>query len=123
MSDIRTDRERVTSDTHLNNESNSSNSLKRFQTKSTFVHRRVADSNVLISVGENIANFNGYIELNASADFLWEQMKDPCTEEELVSSLEAGFNLSHEQAKDDVHEFLRELISNDMITVSRGDCL
>mgnify|MGYP004602543725 CR=1 FL=1 len=90
MSDIRTDRERVTSDTHLNNESNSSNSLKRFQTKSTFVHRRVADSNVLISVGENIANFNGYIELNASADFLWEQMKDPCTEEELVSSLEAG---------------------------------
>lgn len=69
MSDIRTDRERVTSDTHLIDES-SSNSLKRFQSKSTFVHRRVADSNVLISVGQNIANFNGYIELNTSADFL-----------------------------------------------------
>lgn len=118
MSDIRTDRERVTSDTHLNDESNSSNSLKRFQSKSTFVHRRVADSNVLISVGQNIANFNGYIELNTSADFLWEQMKEPCTEEELVSSLEVEFNLSHEQAKEDVHDFLRELISNDMITVS-----
>lgn len=118
MSDIRTDRERVTSDTHLNDESNSSNSLKRFQSKSTFVHRHVADSNVLISVGQNIANFNGYIELNASADFLWEQMKEPCTEEELISSLKTKFDLSYEQAREDVHDFLRELISNDMITVS-----
>ena len=46
-------------------------SRKTYQASQNFIHRKIADSDVLISVGSNIANFNGYIELNGSAADLW----------------------------------------------------
>ena len=91
---------------------------KKFQSKSYYIHRRIAGNDVLISVGENIANFNGYIELNASAAFLWDEMKEPRTSEELEESLEEHFNLPHEKAVEDVLDFLKELQENNMVTVS-----
>lgn len=91
---------------------------KKFQSKSDYVHRRIASNDVLISVGENIANFNGYIELNSSAAFLWDEMKEPRTSEELEKALEEHFHLSHEKAVEDVIDFLKELRENDMVLVS-----
>lgn len=89
--------------------------IKTFQTKKSYVHRKVADKDVLISVGRNIANFNGYIELNASAAFLWEEMKEPRTVAELEQALEKQFDLPHEQAAEDVHDFLEELQKQAMV--------
>lgn len=90
---------------------------KKFQSKSDYVHRRIVDNDVLISVGENIANFNGYIELNSSAAFLWDEMKEPRTSGELEKSLEEHFHLPHEKAVEDVQDFLKELQENDMVLV------
>lgn len=92
-------------------------SSKKFQSKSDYVHRRIVDNDVLISVGENIANFNGYIELNSSAAFLWDEMKEPRTSGELEKSLEEHFHLPHETAVADVQDFLKELQENDMVLV------
>ena len=92
-------------------------SSKKFQSKSDYVHRRIVDNDVLISVGENIANFNGYIELNSSAAFLWDEMKEPRTSGELEKSLEEHFHLPHETAAEDVQDFLKELQDNDMVLV------
>ena len=95
---------------------------KTFQSKGDYVHRRIVDNDVLISVGENIANFNGYIELNISAAFLWDEMKEPRTASELEKALEEHFNLPHDKAVEDVLDFLKELQENDMVIVSRrGD--
>lgn len=90
---------------------------KKFQSKSDYVHRRIADNDMLISVGENIANFNGYIELNSSAAFLWDEMKEPRTSEELEKLLEEHFHLSHEKAVEDVIDFLNKLKEHDMVTM------
>jgi len=40
-----------------------------YQAKKGFVHRSIAGNDVLISVGANVANFNGYIMLNPTAFF------------------------------------------------------
>lgn len=40
---------------------------KKYQASKDYIHRKIADSDVLISVGSNIANFNGYIQINDSA--------------------------------------------------------
>lgn len=91
---------------------------KKFQLKSDYVHCRIADNAVQIAVGENIANFNGYIELNSSAAFLWDEIKEPRTSGELEKSLEEHFHLPHEKAVEDVQDFLKELRENDMVLVS-----
>lgn len=88
-----------------------------FQVKNNFVHRTVAGSEVLISIGSNIANFNGYVEMNPSAAYLWEAMKEPKTAAQLEQALEEKFCISHEQAAEDVQDFLKELQEHDMVLV------
>mgnify|MGYP000428236159 CR=1 FL=1 len=50
-----------------------------FQAKDCYIHRKIGDSDVLICIGQNIADFNGYIELNATAALLWETLQEPST--------------------------------------------
>ena len=91
---------------------------KRFQIKSCYLLRQIGGSNVLVSVGENIVNFNGYIELNVGASFLCKEMKEPRTASELEKALEDEFQLPHSKAVEDVLEFLKELQEKDMVMVS-----
>ena len=88
---------------------------ERFQVKDCFIHRKVAGNDVLISVGSNIANFNGYIELNSTAAALWDEMKEPKTCKELETYLEKTYDLQHGDAAEDVLEFIKELWQHEMI--------
>ena len=90
-----------------------------FQVKNNYVHRKVAGRNVLISIGDNIANFNGYIELNESAACLWECMKNPCTIRKLIRTLMDEFEISDKQAEEDTIEFLTELQTHHMVIVGK----
>ena len=91
--------------------------IKTYQVKIGYIHRKVAGADVLISVGGNVANFNGYIQLNPAASFLWDQMKAPATCEELAGKLAETFEIDFEQAREDVLDFLKELEDHDMVEV------
>lgn len=96
---------------------NNENNATTYQVKPGYIHRKVAGSDVLISVGGNVADFNGYIELNAAAANLWDWMKEPCTAEQLSEKLENTFGIDHAQAEADVWDFLKELQEHDMVVV------
>lgn len=87
---------------------------KIYQVKPGYVHRKVAGADVLISVGGNVANFNGYIELNEAASHLWDWLKEPCTCAQLAEKLAGTFAVSVPQAEEDVRAFLDELLAHDM---------
>ena len=86
-----------------------------YQTQDFFVHRKIADTDVLISVSDNVANFNGYITLNTTASFLWDSLKEPCTVSELTNKLTEEFDVSEETAKKDVENFIEMLLKNSMV--------
>ncbi len=90
---------------------------QKYQTSGNYIHRKIADTDVLISIGANIANFNGYIQLNESAAALWERLAKPSTRAELERFLEEKYGIPQEQAVQDVTDFLEELGSHDMVTV------
>lgn len=90
---------------------------KTFQAKKNYIHRSVSGTEVLISVGANIANFNGYIELNESALTLWQALEEPSTAEQLEHILEEKYGVSHRQASEDVLDFLRELNDHEMVDI------
>ena len=87
-----------------------------YQAQEYFVHRKVADTDVLISVSTNVANFNGYITLNPTASFLWDSLKEPRTVGALTNMLTEEFDVSEETAKKDVEQFLEMLLRNSMVT-------
>ena len=91
-----------------------------YRTQDCYVHRKVAGNDVLISVGANLANFNGYITLNATAAFLWEKLQVPRTAEFLIRELLASFEVSEEEARRDVLEFLQYLQKHSMVSVSEN---
>jgi hypothetical protein len=88
-----------------------------YKAKEDFVHRKVAESDVLISVGANVANFNGYITLNPTASLLWDALATPQTIDTLTQMLTTEFDVSDEVAKTDVENFLEMLKRNSMVTV------
>lgn len=82
-----------------------------------YILRKVAGTYALISVGANIANFNGFVQLNETAAFLWKQLETPKSAEELISALLAEFEVSREEASKDVMEFLQLLIEENMVSI------
>ena len=90
---------------------------KLFRASPDFIHRTIAGQHVLVSIGGNIANFNGYIQLNETAAFLWDQLREPKAEQQLLAALTAEFDVPGEQAEEDMKEFLTQLMENGMVTV------
>ncbi|MGN0334696.1 MAG: PqqD family protein [Lachnospiraceae bacterium] len=87
------------------------------QAKKNFIHRRVAKRDVLISIGGNVAYFNGFIELNETALFLWEHMKEPCTGNDLCAAMVEAYEVTKEKAAADIAGFLSRYLEQQMIEV------
>lgn len=92
-----------------------------FQAKNNYIHRKVADVDVLISIGENIANFNGYIEMNQSAALIWDALKEKQTIQDLTLLIINTFKINESQAQKDVLDFLKMLEVHQMVMISEDN--
>lgn len=88
----------------------------RFIVNENYILRDIAGQSVLVSIGSEIADFCGVINLNATAKELWTVLQDGATKEELVKTLTDKFSVSDEQADEDVTKTLLMLIERGMIT-------
>lgn len=78
---------------------------------SNFLLRQVAGSTVVVPVGPAARRFPGMMRLNESGQFLWEQLKSHQTEESLTQAMVARYEVSTQQAAQDVATFLERLRS------------
>ncbi len=74
-----------------------------------FVLREVAGSWVVIPIGEKSVDFNGMMNLNESGVLLWRELEKGAEKEELVSALTAEYDVSEEEASEDIDAFLEVL--------------
>lgn len=88
----------------------------RYQAKQDFVVRTIAGETLLIPVGAMTKEFNGMILLNETGAFLWEALKKPRTEDELVGLMLAEFETDASTALSDMKDFLTDGIQNEMIS-------
>ena len=86
-----------------------------YQVKPGFIHRHIGDVDVVISIGENVADFNGYMTLNETASFLWDALTTPKSAEELTALLYDEFDVTVEEARADVDEFLTALLAQGIL--------
>ena len=86
-----------------------------YQVKPGFIHRHIGDVDVVISIGENVADFNGYMTLNETASFLWDALTAPKSAEELTALLYDEFDVTVEEARADVDEFLTALLAQGIL--------
>ncbi len=91
------------------------NGHKVYQLSPNYVKRTIAGQHVLVSIGEGLADFRGYIQLNESAAFLWDQLQEGKTKEELVRALTEEYDVDEDAAGRDIDKSLDLLLAKGMI--------
>lgn len=88
---------------------------KKYRTKNGFIRRNIADSEVIIPIGNNVANFNGFIELNSTAALIWDKLTQGSSKNEICEEMCSLFSVPREEALSDLNEFFGLLLENKMI--------
>ena len=83
--------------------------------KDGFMLRKVGGQNVVVAIGKASLDFNGIIRLNDTGKFLWEQLKNDITEEQLLSAMLDEYDIDRETAEKDISEFIVRLKGADLI--------
>lgn len=88
----------------------------RFVANENYILRDIADQSVLVSIGSEIADFCGVVNLNATAKELWSALQNGATKGELVKNLTDKFSVSEDTASEDVRKTLLLLLNKGLIT-------
>lgn len=77
--------------------------------KENFMLRQVADTWVVLPLGQAGLNFNGMLSLNGSGALLWEKLEQDSSRELLADTLAEEYDVERKTALRDVDAFLEKL--------------
>lgn len=83
--------------------------------KQQLIRREIAGENVLIPVGEMAQNHAGLFVLNELGAFIWDVLPQAEDEDAVLQAVLAEYEVSAEEAKRDIHEFLAKLRQMDIL--------
>ena len=75
-----------------------------------FLLREVADTQVLVPLGQAMVNFPGLVTLNGTGVFIWQQLEQEQTIETLTQAMMDHYAVDKETAEKDVAAFVSKLI-------------
>lgn len=83
--------------------------------KEGFMLREVAGQFMVVAVGELSKEFNGIIRLNGVGKYLWENMQNETTADELLNKVTAEYDVDEATAKKDIDNFIEKLKEADIL--------
>lgn len=87
-----------------------------YKASSSYILRNIADQCVLVSVGAEIADFCGIVQLNKSAEILWTVLQKGVTKQEMVNELLNRFEIEETAALEDVNKTIEMLEKRGMVS-------
>ena len=78
------------------------------QIKENFILRNIGDEHMVMPTGENIARFGGAVVLSDTAAFIFEQLKQPISREDLLALVLSEFDVDEETAAQDLDELIKQ---------------
>ena len=80
-----------------------------------FILRNMGENHLVVPVGSATVDFRCIITLNGSGSFLWEQLQNEKTEDELVKALLDEYDVAEDIAARDVAAFIEDLRKADLL--------
>ena len=74
-----------------------------------FILKEIADSYMVVPVGNELIDLNAMITLNESGAFLWQLLLNDSTEYELVTAMLKEYDIDINTATEDIREFVANL--------------
>lgn len=82
---------------------------------SEFILREIAGDYVIIPTGKTVLSFNGLISVNEVGAFLWQQLQEEVTLEDLVAAVLNEYDVDEETAREDIEDFLDALVEGQIL--------
>ena len=80
-----------------------------------YILREIAGDYIIVPVGKAALEVNGMITVNETGAFLWKQLTKDTTKEELVHAMLEEYEVSEDEARIDIEEFLHLLQQNNIL--------
>ena len=77
--------------------------------KGEFILREIVGETILVPVGATALEYNGMIIINDTGAYIWKALEQNTPKEEILSGLTDTYDVSEEEAKADLDEFLDTL--------------
>lgn len=77
--------------------------------KPEYVLRQIAGTWIIFSLEKNPTPHKGVLTLNDSGAMLWNLLSQGCEEQQLLQMLTSEYDVSAQQAKTDLDQFLKKL--------------
>lgn len=77
--------------------------------KDGFFLRKLGQQYTAVAMGSARKEFNGLIRMNDTGKFLWDHLQKECSQEELIQKLQEVYEVTEEEAAEDVTRFLKKL--------------
>ena len=89
--------------------------LPEMKIKQGFTLRRVVDEYMVMPTGENIKRYGGTVVLNDVSAYIYEQLKQPISREDLLSQILEEFDVDAETASADLDVLLEQFRQMDLL--------
>ena len=86
-----------------------------------FILREIAGDYIIIPTGKTILEFNGLITVNDVGVFLWNKLQEEITFEELLQSVLDEYDVEEDVAREDIQEFLDQLVKGNILKKDEAD--
>jgi hypothetical protein len=83
--------------------------------KKEMILRKVGTDVILVPIGNALKDHNGFFMLTESASFLWKNLPEANSVQELADKLYDEYDVTREQAFADTQEFINDLIKLEII--------
>lgn len=77
--------------------------------KDGFVLREIAGQIMVIATGEASKDFHGMIKLNETGRDIFVALQEKCSEDEIITRLQAKYEIDREKAAEDTKAFLVQM--------------
>ncbi|MDO9153867.1 MAG: PqqD family protein [Paludibacter sp.] len=82
-----------------------------YSNKPKFVVREIGEELILVPLTGNVAKMNEMFTMNETGKFIWENINETTTVEELEKAVTDEFSIDPETAKNDIELFLIQLVT------------
>ena len=83
--------------------------------KKELIKRQIAGETILVPMGKTVYDSHGLFVLNELGAFIWDLLPNVDTQEEICQAILKEYEVSEEEARKDVAEFMNQLQKLDVI--------
>ncbi len=91
------------------------NLKKHYKKNEDFVFRRIKDETILVPIKDNVGDMGSIYNLNEVGAFVWEHLDGKNRLLDIKNMISEDFEVSSQEAKEDLCEFVRQLREIDAI--------